>query len=462
VFEPLDECEDIILDIETALYDINKMRYIKQNKKKQKLHNSSVFIIEYDRNIIGDEFIFRMRIYAPCAVNNKNEEYVGLVNEGNTCYMNTILQSLYHLRRIRRNIFNIYTQEDSPIFAIQTVFYNMLKSEKGAVKSIDLLKSLDLPDWNRQQDVQEIFSKLLDLLRETHHKLYEESDFNYLVEGSLVYTKTCNDIDYQSRRVENFLFLHLDIQNCQSLNQCFEKLLRVEKLEGDNKYRTEDGIYREAITTTNFEKIPQILFLHLKRFSSIGKDIIKDHSAIEYHDEINLSNYLSSNSKNGQDLEYKLYAVIVHQGQMNSGHYYVYIQDMLNKKWNKFNDRNVTFATTDEVFQSNYGGCELNVIISPEGELIVKETLIDRSAYILIYIQKDKINYIFEEVSNEVNFHKNRFQKFYFSNLKVILMEIRKLNRYLIQIENQVCKAIRKLIVDTLLRKKILKEKMRK
>ena len=39
------------------------------------------------------------------------------------------------------------------------------------------------------------------------------------------------------------------------------------------------------------------------------------------------------------NINYVLFAVIVHQGQINSGHYFTYINDIYNKQWVKYNDK---------------------------------------------------------------------------------------------------------------------------
>ncbi len=52
---------------------------------------------------------------------------------------------------------------------------------------------------------------------------------------------------------------------------------------------------------------------------------------------------------------YKLYAVLVHEGEKaESGHYYAYIR--LKDSWYKFNDEEVTTATQNEVFEFSFGG----------------------------------------------------------------------------------------------------------
>jgi hypothetical protein len=75
---------------------------------------------------------------------------------------------------------------------------------------------------------------------------------------------------------------------------------------------------------------------------------------------------------------------------------------MLSNSWNKFNDRTVTFASVEEVFELNFGGIENMINIDYKGNLEVIQNEVDRSAYILIYIQKDRIHDIFKEIKDEV------------------------------------------------------------
>lgn len=46
---------------------------------------------------------------------------------------------------------------------------------------------------------------------------------------------------------------------------------------------------------------------------------------------------------------YKIYALFIHRGQVSFGHYWVYIRDLANDKFFKYNDENVTEAPYDEV-----------------------------------------------------------------------------------------------------------------
>ena len=93
---------------------------------------------------------------------------------------------------------------------------------------------------------------------------------------------------------------------------------------------------------------PPILFISLKRFKSGGgwyfKDKLEDkvNFPMENLDisDIILSN-LNEDGSRKENLEYELYAVSNHYGNMGSGHYTSYAKNPLDGKWYEFNDSSV-------------------------------------------------------------------------------------------------------------------------
>nr|DBA16254.1 TPA: hypothetical protein GDO54_003666 [Pyxicephalus adspersus] len=75
---------------------------------------------------------------------------------------------------------------------------------------------------------------------------------------------------------------------------------------------------------------------------------------------------------------YRLHAVLVHEGQANSGHYWAYVFSHTRKRWLKYNDISVTEATWDELERDSFGGMN------------------SASAYCLIYIDS-KLPYLISD-----------------------------------------------------------------
>lgn len=94
-----------------------------------------------DDHVIGLEFHFDF--------SNLEEEhtndYPGLVNMGMTCYMNSYLQTLFHLKIFVREIFKVVQsnqiptepEDDGPINGLKCLFYDMLTSQ-GSVDTQNL------------------------------------------------------------------------------------------------------------------------------------------------------------------------------------------------------------------------------------------------------------------------------------------------------------------------------------
>ncbi len=51
-----------------------------------------------------------------------------------------------------------------------------------------------------------------------------------------------------------------------------------------------------------------------------------------------------------------MHAICVHEGNADGGHYFNFIKDHKINRWRKFNDKNVSDVSEDEVFESANGG----------------------------------------------------------------------------------------------------------
>lgn len=77
-----------------------------------------------------------------------------------------------------------------------------------------------------------------------------------------------------------------------------------------------------------------------------------------------------------QSEPYSLFAVWVHAGVANGGHYWAYIKDATSGEWFKFNDTDCTRVDINKVLEDGYGG---QGVTSAYFLIYMKETLYDRS-----------------------------------------------------------------------------------
>ena len=136
---------------------------------------------------------------------------VGLKNQGATCYMNSLLQTLFHLGAFRQAVYSVPTEDkennDVPsiLLALQRVFYR-LQFGNRSVCTKELTKSFgwDVSDAFTQHDVQELNRVLCDNLAEKMKGTCSEGKIGQLFKGNSLSYIICTDVDYKSEKKEEF------------------------------------------------------------------------------------------------------------------------------------------------------------------------------------------------------------------------------------------------------------------
>ena len=339
---------------------------------------------------------------------------IGIYNEGNTCYMNSIIQTLFNNPFFITSIMQIETEliylknnkEESlnknVINALKNIFLRLWQN-KTAIHITEIFHAFDWERcfWNSPQDAEEIYMSIYDIISKYSKNIIENC------EGILINSIIVQEINYNSSKEENFFFLQLDIENSDSVNECLENFFKCEDLTGDNKYQHIDQISKKetlynAKKYYKFKKIPNILFIQLKRFKYDMNDqsFHKINKKISYEETINLNNYLLKKN-NQENQEYILYSIIAHSGNViSTGHYFCFIKNFEYKCYIEFNDKNVDLASKNEVLDELYGG--FNEIFTIQKiknkkkfEVVEEKEEKIENAYILIYIKKEKMSEIF-------------------------------------------------------------------
>lgn len=312
---------------------------------------------------------------SPVAWDSRKETgYVGFKNQGATCYMNSLLQTLYMLSGFRKAVYNMPLPEPGNdnsgsylSYALQKVFYE-LQFSPTVVKTKKLTESFgwDTTDAFTQHDVQELKLILCDELAEKMKKIAPNrpNTLSTLFQGKLLNYIECVNVEYKSTREEHFSDLSLNVRGCRNIYESFEKYREVEMMEGDNKYRA-DGFeeLQDAKKGVKFLQLPPVLQLHLKRFEYDFERyaMVKINDRYEFEPVLDLSRFVENSD--GTDIYY-LHSVLVHIGDVNGGHYHVFIRPDIDlsesgpkrqSQWFKFDDENVSLASEDAAIQDNFG-----------------------------------------------------------------------------------------------------------
>ncbi|XP_020161871.1 ubiquitin C-terminal hydrolase 12 isoform X17 [Aegilops tauschii subsp. strangulata] len=303
----------------------------------------------------------------------KETGYVGLKNQGATCYMNSLLQTLYHIPYFRKAVYHMPTTEnDMPSgsipLALQSLFYKLQYSD-NSVATKELTKSFgwDTYDSFMQHDVQELNRVLCEKLEDKMKGTVVEGTIEQLFEGHHINYIECINVDYKSNRKESFYDLQLDVKGCRDVYASFDKYVEVERLEGDNKYHAEN----HGLQINDRYEFPLQL------------DLDRDDGK-----------YLAPDADRSIRNLYTLHSVLVHSGGVHGGHYYAFIRPTLADQWYKFDDERVTKEDTKKAFEEQYGGEEELPQINPGFNNTPFKFTKYSNAYMLVYIResdKEKI-----------------------------------------------------------------------
>ncbi|KAA8516826.1 hypothetical protein F0562_017356 [Nyssa sinensis] len=138
-------------------------------------------------------------------------------------------------------------------------------------------------------------------------------------------------------------------QESVSLHKCLEAFLKEEPLGPEDMWYCPDcKKHRQASKKLDLWRLPEILVIHLKRFSYSRFLKNKLETLVDFPiDDFDLSTYIVC--KNSQvSHHYMLYAVSNHYGGMGGGHYTAFVHHGHNR-WYEFDDSHVLPVSEDQI-----------------------------------------------------------------------------------------------------------------
>uniref|UniRef100_A0A7N0U042 Ubiquitin carboxyl-terminal hydrolase n=1 Tax=Kalanchoe fedtschenkoi TaxID=63787 RepID=A0A7N0U042_KALFE len=290
----------------------------------------------------------------------------GLMNLGNTCFLNAVLQCLVHTSPLLQGLFMI--KHYSPCLGEEFCVVCALREHvQRAFSSPDEIAPYSIANnltyfssdfvRYRQEDAHEFLQCLLDKLEKypmCSLDLFSVTPSDNLVKqvfgGSLISMLRCSECNHISCTPEDLIDFSLEIDNVDTLEGALESFTKLEKIE-DIKLMC-DGCNGRVSMEKQFmiDKAPLVASFHLKRFKNDGIGVEKISKRIGYPLSLNLQPYTVGHPEHNQaELVYDLYAVIVHMGSSsNSGHYYCFVRSSPSM-WHEFDDSMVTRVSESHV-----------------------------------------------------------------------------------------------------------------
>lgn len=271
----------------------------------------------------------------------------GLTNQGMTCYINVILQTLFSIPKFRYLVITADDKNNRFLTELQALFTGMIvnasalksvltdESMIGAItNSSSVLQTINtqnfisflntlMPNANSQGDAQEFILFVFNLFLDTSigkdvHDFFSIKGYKTLKtkkkSGTLVELSP-DKIIYQ-----HDLFLSVLVSPKDKLTDALRILFDEETLLNDKSIR--------KTSTYTIEKLPDILLISFQRsiYNPKKATIEKSKSPIKLSDELDLSKvHGAAEFLLDKDSRYVLFSVIAHRGTSSNGHYLAYI-----------------------------------------------------------------------------------------------------------------------------------------
>jgi ubiquitin carboxyl-terminal hydrolase 8 len=295
----------------------------------------------------------------------------GLGNLGNTCSINTLIQCVGHSDSLRTFLLDkAYVHHKKGNYSITEEWKHILHQMWVEQQSLlpkrflsALYEKLDFLVHGEQHDICEVWMLLCEsiacecmvcehvnsykacnsLLRSWNNKnkgyarMLEKAssamqtynkdnacEWLDLIQGvqvSQIHCQHCNEVYHN---FEPFTMLTLEIPNKEdvSLLDCLEAFLTAEKT---TSWKCDKCAHESAEKLVRFWKVPQTLFICIKRFSHVGLNLQKNNAPIGIPFKIRIDKgcilgpeFMGTDK---QSVSYELRSVGLHHGSLHGGHY---------------------------------------------------------------------------------------------------------------------------------------------
>lgn len=326
---------------------------------------------------------------------------VGLVNLGNTCFLNSCIQVLQHTYELHEvvdeELVNLPDIPDSVVIKEWNELRKVMQTQNGTVspnrfvhmvQQVAHKKNRELFTGWAQNDITEFLLFLVECIHTSISKKIQ-IQINGNPENSTdkraiqcyqllqtIYSKEYSQVldlffgiymteildpvtkEIVSIKPEHYFMVDLQIfykeKMCANLYECFELFTCPEMMIGDNAWFNEKtGRKEDTLRQVNFWNFPNVLVLVLKRFSPDGQRKIQ--SLVDFPlENLDLSRFVKGYKP--ESFIYDLFGVCNHMGGVLGGHYTSFVKNAAGQ-WIHYNDNMVEIVSNPDMVVSPKAYC---------------------------------------------------------------------------------------------------------
>ncbi|CAL0315559.1 unnamed protein product [Lupinus luteus] len=354
--------------------------------------------------VYSDKGLFPYDLFVKLYTWNRVEfQPFGLLNCGNSCYANAVLQCLAFTPPLTAYLLQGLHSKScvNKKWCFICEFENLIlksKYTKAPLSPMGILSQLQNIGSQlgngREEDAHEFLRLTVETMQSVclmgagvnaSDSLKEETNLMGLTFGGYLRSKIqCIKCGGKSEHQERMMDLTVEIEGeVATLEEALRRFTSTETLDGENKYHCiRCKSYEKAKKKLTVSEAPNVLTIALKRFQS-GK-FGKLNKPIRFPEILDLAPFMNGISDSSPI--YKLYGVVVHLDTMNiafSGHYVCYVKNFQNK-WFKIDDSSVKAVDLERVLTKGayillYARC------SPKAPRLIRNKIVSSDSKAKVY-----------------------------------------------------------------------------